>query len=304
MEMEKEAETKEQAAGEKEQQLNDQLQKQEAVASKQKAAEGLLHRAVDRQNELQRQLKETIISSTERDKINRAQEAALNLEYEAKQVSEAQKAVDQAGLLHQSSIDEFHRFKGRKEQLETKIHQSSSKVLAVFHEVSEVQYVQEQLSYHAAQYEEQLAERREKDQVRELASRLSQQLAAGQPCAVCGSTEHPDPIRHYEPDQELEQQIHMVREIQKQAGSLEKEIYMMKSTLERLSESLQQYMEEPEAAASSLPSHSPSVLPQSLAQLEEWLTQTLTQVKGLRQDVLEADEAVKKSEQNIESFLP
>ncbi|RXY99557.1 AAA family ATPase [Fictibacillus sp. S7] len=294
MEMEKEAEKKEQAAGEKEQQLNDQLQKLEAVASKQKAAEGLLHRAVDRQNELQRQLKETIISSTERDKINRAQEAALNLEYEAKQVSEAQKAVDQAGLLHQSSIDEFHRFKGRKEQLETKIHQSSSKVLAVFHEVSEVQYVQEQMSYHAAQYEEQLAERREKDQVRELASRLSQQLAAGQPCAVCGSTDHPDPILHYEPDQEPEQQIRKVREIQNQAGSLEKEIYMMKSTLERLSESLQQYMEEPEAAASSLPSHSPSVPPQSLSQLEEWLTQTLTQVKGLRQDVLEADEAVKK----------
>ncbi|SDM58076.1 exonuclease SbcC [Fictibacillus solisalsi] len=294
IEMEKEAVTKEQAAGEKEQQLNDQLKKLEAAISKQKSAEELLHRAVDRQNELQRQLKETIISSMERDKINRAQEAALNMEYEAKQVSEAQKAVDQAGLLHQTSIEEYHRFKDKKEHLETKIHQSSSKVLAVFHEVAEVQYIQEQLSYHAAQFEEQLAERRQKDQVRELASRLSQQLAAGQPCAVCGSTEHPDPIRHYEPDHEAEQQIRKVREIQKQTGSLEKEIYMMKSTLEGLSENLQQYMEEPEAAASSLPSYFPSVLPQSLPELEKLVTQTLTQVKGLRQDVLEADEAVKK----------
>ncbi|MDN4523735.1 SbcC/MukB-like Walker B domain-containing protein [Fictibacillus fluitans] len=294
IEMEKEAETKEQAAGEKEQQLNGQLQKLEVVVSKQKDAERLLHRAVDRQNELQRQLKETIVSSTERDRINRAQEAALNMEYEAKQAAEAQKEVHQANLLHQTTMDEHNRFKDRKETLETKIHQSSSKVLAVFHEVSELGYVQEQLSYHAGQFEEQLTERREKDQVRELASRLSQQLAAGKPCAVCGSTEHPDPIGHYEPDHEAVQQISKVREVQKQAGFLEKEIYMMKSTLERLSENLQHYMEEPEAAASSLSSHSPPTLPQSIRELEEWMTQTVNKVKELRQDVLETDEAVKK----------
>ncbi|MCK6256671.1 AAA family ATPase [Fictibacillus sp. KIGAM418] len=295
IEMEKEACLKKKSAQEKEQILTEQKQQQRSVHSQQKAAEELLHKAINRQNELQMQLKATSVSSADRERINRAVEYALEMDYTAKQFREANAAFDKTIKLLGKNKDESERLNEKKKQLENKIQQTGDRILALYNELSDLQYGQELMTHTAEEMEEQLVSKREQDQAKVLAAKLSEQLMDGEPCMVCGSLDHPHPMEHFKPDEEAAGQIQQMKGIQRDSAELKNEILLMKSRMERMSEDLYQYLEKSEAAASLFSSPSEKQISlHSLSDLNQQLQAAQVSVKGLRQDILQIEDETRK----------
>lgn len=295
IEMETERTAKEKDATKIEQALSQQKQLFLTVGQQQKSAEELLRKAIHRQNELQKQLKETSLSSEEREKVNVASELALNLEYQSKQLKEADAALKHAEEQLQRGEQEEQQISGRKKQMEDKILSMSNRLFALFNQLSELQYIQEALSHSAEAYEEQLDAKKEKDQAKRLAYQLSEQLSDGKPCIVCGSPEHPNPLTHFEVDEGLEEKLQEIKSIRKESFLLEKDMLMMKSNMEGLSEQLHQYLDGKEAAAGSAASAAEAgSLTESLPEMREQLQAAVSSVKGLRQDLVEISQETKK----------
>ncbi|MGG1571833.1 AAA family ATPase [Fictibacillus sp. NRS-1165] len=304
LEMVKEAALKKKSAQEKERILSEYKEQQRSVESRQKAAEDLLHKAINRQNELQKQLKEKSLSSASRERINRAAEYAFEMEHTAKQLKEAKAAHDKTAKLLNTSETESERLITKKKQLENKIQQTADRILALYNELSDLEYVQEMVTQTAEEMEERLVSQREHDQVKVLAAQLSEQLIDGQPCMVCGSEDHPHPMLHFKPDEEAAAQIQLIKIVQKNSRELKNDILLMKSSMERMSEDLHQYLPEKTEAAAGLIS-SPSekqISLHTLPELDQQLHDAEVSVKGLRQDILQIEEETRKIRSEYHEF--
>ncbi|MCY8494783.1 exonuclease subunit SbcC [Bacillus inaquosorum] len=216
-------------------------QKEEALQSVMNELETVtdrLTRGQNRQTELKQQLKSLQVTSDERKRCQQAAEMALHIRQTEEQITKEQKRSDALNLALQKMHEEKNTLVQKMEAEKNNIIQAYEAVQTVYHLVCETERSLTHMTDQARKRQHALHSQREKARVALLTKELAEKLTAGQPCPVCGSTDHdPSASAHetYELDSNLEEDIKQTDVLLTEAAALSQEILSAKITLEEQS---------------------------------------------------------------------
>ncbi|MED4649010.1 SMC family ATPase [Bacillus inaquosorum] len=216
-------------------------QKEEALQSVMNELETVtdrLTRGQNRQTELKQQLKSLQVTSDERKSCQQAAEMASRIRQTEEQITKEQKRSDALNLELQKMHEEKNTLVQKMEAEKNNIIQAYEAVQTVYHLVCETERSLTHMTDKARKRQHALHSQREKARVALLTKELAEKLTAGQPCPVCGSTDHdPSASAHetYELDSNLEEDIKQTDVLLTEAAALSQEILSAKITLEEQS---------------------------------------------------------------------
>ncbi|WP_121664673.1 AAA family ATPase [Metabacillus litoralis] len=308
------------------QQKKEELQKQqEHHQSLLTKAHQLVEKAAVKQQTLQEEQKTKTVSAKERDQVRAALEAKQLVQQSKQQFEETHEllekktnALNNEKKKYDSLIDQLSV---NKKHLENKFNELTSLYFLISERETEYKHF---LSIAKHNLEEKIAEE-EKAKNQKLALRLVKELKEGAPCPVCGSCSHPSPVHaDFDHDEEIEKQLHVMKQQFEQLQSLSQEPHSLKIKAEGLSEQLtadflflqdKKLLEEVQVEQLIAPNTNMSLeqgfqtfqlsfknLNQDFIQLRQSLEKNVKQLRDLQQEEVRSKDGISSANNDVQEW--
>lgn len=254
----------------------------------------------EKQKERKAQLSQLTVSAEDRDELQKAYSQKQSIMFTDTNLKEQKDELEESRVLLEQT-QELLRTKNDvlaqdKQKLEAIFLKNASTYEAVCERERESEKVIKVAETKLSTLKQELEDNRRKN----LAKQIASQLQAGQPCPVCGSSHHPNPVRHEDHGEEIETQIEKLIDDITAARDMKQEFSTLKLKLEQISHGLiQEYpgqMNIP-VQGSQIP------LEDEIKDLNEKLQFLHVEQKSLQQDYLKLKETGRKAIQNIRDSL-
>ncbi|MGC4375324.1 AAA family ATPase [Fictibacillus sp. Mic-4] len=268
---------------------------QKAISSRLEKTTGVLEKAKAKQTALKDELGKVTIASLVREKLSSAYDESVALTNLRSNKEDALKEYEEKARRFAEASRKKDSLEAAKLEMTEHIQKVMNKTLALYHEVCETEVEREFINTSLQHYYEELKREHEKEQVRRIALSLSNELREGEPCPVCGSTDHHGPQGNVPVHREVDDEMEQATGLQEQLADQKYEVSQLKIHLERLSDDLYTLIEiTPEtAAAQSTNSQAPVMEIKELEKLKERVNGLHLKVKGYNQDRIQLTEQVK-----------
>lgn len=250
----------------------------------------LLERGQAKQKELKQQLVSVTISSEVREQVQKARDQHRNLEYVLEQLSEYKQTYKNQFTKFKHNQEQVQAYQTQVEAHHNRLVDSFRHIEKLYEQVCEEERKLEYTKLYIENTVEKLRKEQEKNREARLAEHLTQRLRDGEPCPVCGSTEHQvQHVKLEESAENIEVEISKWRESFQELQQAIPQVISLKLSLEQLAETL---MNED---VSTTPFSAPLVgaKTEEMMQAED-IVPLLTEIKAINQDFIQQKEQVHK----------
>jgi exonuclease SbcC len=267
--------------------LNERLEQERKTYQENKS---LLERGQLKQKELKLQLSKITISVDTREQFQKAREQKQHIEHVRQQLEELQTSYKERCKQVESKQEQLRNHRDENENLHSRLVSSFKSVESMYEQFCEQERKLEFAKLMTENSIEKLRTEQEQNREKKLAEHLASRLKAGEPCPVCGSTEHQSThLLSSSEEIELEAQIKTWKEALAKLQQAIPQIITLKLSLEQLADLL---ISE---GISSTPFSAPLVSSQTetIINMNE-IELLITEIKGISQDVLQRKEQIQK----------
>ncbi|EIT84538.1 hypothetical protein A374_14450 [Fictibacillus macauensis ZFHKF-1] len=259
---------------------------------KQQEAERLVEKAVQRERELIEEIERKKVTTQERETVHAASDVVNRLR-------SVDDALQEVVLKQQKSEEAVQMYRKQQETLlqqrqinEQAVVKTSSELLQHYDTLSGQLYICQWLKEQSVRMEEEVIAAQHEKRLKHLAAQLANNLSEGQPCLVCGSTHHPQPMIPEGDHRDENDLLERIKTVVVASGKLESELVTLRHRMEDVSSSLTSYISKTEAAATiGEQTVFSEALPRTIEEMEETLQAVTLQKKELTQDLIVLQES-------------
>ncbi|MBM7659818.1 exonuclease SbcC [Bacillus mesophilus] len=250
----------------------------------------LLDRGQLKQKELKQQLSKISISADTREQYQRAREQRQYIEHVRQQIEELKMSYKDRYKQVEGKQELLRNHTRENEELHSRLVSSFKSVESMYEQICEQERKLEFAKHMTENSIEKLRTEQEQNREKKLAEHLANRLQEGEPCPVCGSTEHPNThILSGSEDIEMEAQMKNRKDSLAQLHQVIPQVISLKLSLEQLADLLiNEGISTTLFSAPLVSSQTESVINMSEIEL------LITEIKGISQDVLQRKEQVQK----------
>lgn len=252
------------------------------------------------QKERREKLTQLTVSADVREELQKANQIKQSIMFSTENLKDQQTELEKSRVQLEQTQEKLHSQNETLAQAKHKMETIFIKNATTYEKVCERDRECEKVIGFAEVKLSRLKQELEDSRRNNLAIRLASQLQSGQPCPVCGSTQHPNPVVHEDHGDALETQIEKLTNEIATARNVKQEFSTLKIKLEQISGGL---VQEYPGEMTIPPKANMVVNDQEMEDITEKLQFLLVEQKSLHQDYLKIQETGRKVIQEIRAVM-
>ncbi|WLD94840.1 SbcC/MukB-like Walker B domain-containing protein [Alkalihalobacillus sp. AL-G] len=246
--------------------------------------------AIEKQGSIKKALEQKTISFEDRNRLREALSLKKDILLHQKTRDELLKEKQENEENKQLAVTQEQILVSKQSKYVRQVHRLLGQTEGIYNRICEHERVIEQSKDLISHSIKEAASKQKEAEIHELAKQIANQLTDGQPCPVCGSIEHPNPVifdmsgnDFNKQRSELEEMLSNIRAEEASIGDNKRDLQHMFGTLKDYVDSNKKNTEETAATLYDPISETVS----STNELLEYLHLLQTETKGFYQDVIE-----------------